>query len=600
MKSIKLQNVYLATENPRIADRINYGDVNGNFFRSKQTNDDESNLKKMLSYEGNLDNLLELFRSIAEGYNEMLDLPFLIHSKNEDEYIVVEGNRRIMVLKCLNSLLEFPKKINDHNKSLIEDETTYDYGNDDVEIDTKKIESNLKKIHRVIDEYRKSHPNQEEFKFNIIEQNEDEKKRISIAIFSNHITGDRRGKRNWNRGKTLDMYMNFWNTIDEKEDKTKIKEISKLLNRSERDVQRNIYSASLIYYLIDKSGENRNDYYKKIKISSLELQFIKKFINFNQENRWDKNIEYQQDLNYENLILRSKNGKFSKKALAKFIIDSLSKGYFSTRGVNQKNKEKINDDISLFFKESSGSIEESYEKTFNQIGELNINLAIRNKNNFKNQELKKALDFISKNKEIANKFKINYSNKLSTELLLEPFQKVFKNLFTQYKLLTQNYNITKIQDYPINAIMSTLRSIIENFCYLLMYDKTILNDFKKAESFKNIDIEKGLEKSFESIFLNEKNNQLHNTYTFLRKEGKDLKKEILNAMRNILNNNSIQNIDNLLNIFDTETFREVSKIIHSPHLLLLDKNTSIHNTWKKNKLFLEDIIKFFKELKIIV
>ena len=506
IKNIKLQNVYLATENPRIADKINYGDVNGNFFRSRQTNNDDSNLKKMLSYEGNLDNLLELFRSIAEGYNEMLDVPFLINSKNEGQYIVVEGNRRIMVLKCLNSLLEFPKKINDHNKSLIEDETTYDHRNDDVEIDSKKININLKKIHRVIDEYRKSHLNQEEFQFNLIKQDENENKWISIAIFSNHITGDRRGKRNWNRGKTLDMYMNFWNTIDEKEDKTKIKEISKLLNRSERDVQRNIYSASLIYYLIDKSGENRNDYYKKIKISSLELQFIKKFINFNQENRWDKNIEYQQDLNYENLILRSTNGKFSEKALAKFIIDSLSNGYFSTRGVNQKNKEKINDDISLFFKESSGSIEESYEKTFNQIGELNINLAIRNKNNFKNQELKKALDFISKNKEIANKFKINYSNKLSTELSLEPFQKVFKNLFTQYKLLTQNYNITKIQDYPINAIMSTLRSIIENFCYLLMYDKRILNDFKKAESFKNIDIEKGLEKSFESIFLNEKSN----------------------------------------------------------------------------------------------
>ncbi len=610
-KTIKLKDIYLATKNPRIADKINFEDISGDFFRNNQENNDEENLKEILNYEGNLNNLLELFNSIKDGYNEMLENPILINSNHEDKYIVIEGNRRIMVLKCLNSLIRFPKNIGQW-KSLIEDEFTIDYKNEDEKIEKNKIEKNFKAINKIIEEYELSDWWNSELKLksNIIDQDEKEDKEISIAIFSNHVTGDKKGKRNWNRGKTLDMYMNFWQTNKAKDEKTKIKEISDLLNRSETDVKRNLYSASFIYYLIDKSKRDKNTYYKEIKISSLELQFIKKFINFNNEKRWENEIDYQPNLDYEKIKFKGKNDKFEDKELAEFILKSLEKNYFNTRGVVEENEDDALEDISLFFKESKDIKKEDFLKNISDIGEININKAIKNKDSLTKNNSWEFVNFIDKTKNIAKKFnfEIKYENELS-KAKIKPFKQTFNNLFNQFKLLVQNKKINKIDDFPINAVMSTLRSLIENFCYFLMYDENLFNKFKessiieefKIKNKKNFDFDiKSLE--FKDILLNNKMNHLHKIYYFLREEVKnndEFQLQILESIRKLMNNDSINDINNLSIIFNDLFFKEISKIIHSPHFVFLKENDEELNIFKKNTLFLENLINLFREIKII-
>ena len=605
-KKIKLKNIYLATKNPRIADKIQFDDINnGNFFRENQENNDEKNLRELLNYEGNCDTLLELFKSIKNEYNDMLENPILIHSNNnENEYIVVEGNRRIIVLKCLHSLVRFPKNINEWN-FMIEDEITLDNKNEDDKIDKKKIEKNFKQINKIIEEYKFS-DSEFELKVNIIEKNKEENQEISIAIFSNHVTGDKRGKRNWNRGKTLDMYMNFWQTIKVKTKDEKIKQISNLLNRSEREVKDNLYSANFIFYLIDKSEKDKNKYYKKNKISSLQLQFIKKFINFNNEKRWDYEIEYKPNLNYKEVIFKSKNNKFEDKELAKFIINSFEKNYFNTRGIVNKKQKEASNKLSLFFQESERFLKENndFQKSISKIGEKNIIEAINIKNSLENNNTREFIEFIDKNIEIVknNSFKVIYKNKLAN---LEPFKNVFDNLFNQYKLLIENKKNVKIKDFPISGIISIFRSLIENLCYFLMYDKNLFKQFKNSDLFKEIKIDgKSIDKkneNFQFIFLNSKAENLHKTYTFLRRKiekNNEFELQISNSIKFLMNNKSI-NIENLKNIFYKSIFQKISKIIHSPHLLFLKNNNEQLNILKENTLFLENLINLFKEIKII-
>jgi hypothetical protein len=188
-KNIGLNNIYLSLSNPRysvigrdnqLIDIIKKDELNAkNQFLA---------FKKLLSAEGNLEDMVSLLESINKfGYeNETLD-KILVIQKNQD-YIVAEGNRRLTVLKLLN---------NDFNLEDIQsdfvfqtEESIFDNNEDDDNKSTKDKSDNFKKCLKLIQEIR----DKKEI-YNIQLTLMTSSSELSQAIYSKHLTGEKRGMR---------------------------------------------------------------------------------------------------------------------------------------------------------------------------------------------------------------------------------------------------------------------------------------------------------------------------------------------------------------------------------------------------------------------
>ena len=593
-EEVKLEDIFLSNVNPRFKSDWNIESINGDFFRDSQHFTDKNNIEcmyKILQFEEEFDNLLELFKSISKGYNSILEKPYLIETKvkanEKKKFITIEGNRRILILKCLSG------------------EITFNVSSENISNHAKK---NIKKIEKIISEHKKI--TVKTINSTIIEKNKDETKHIQIAIFSNHITGDKLGKRNWNRGKTFDMYINFWETTNGN-DQEKIEQISTLLNRSETNIKDNLNSANLILYLIKKANKNKNDFFAKNRVSGLELQYIKKFINYKNNKRFEKHIKYNKSLNNNKNIFEIKSEiNLSIEKLCLFILESFENRYFDTRGVKEKFGKEISIKLSNIFEETKKLNEKDFNKSIRELKNININELIENKEKIKNEDSRNFINFVEKNNEYFNKVEINYESPILTDKILKPFSNIFISLFNQYKILINEPG--RVADYPVNGIMSTFRSLLENISYILMYESTLLKEFKKDKNiFSNIKKDnESLEKmkskeledlEFKDIFLKTEFSELQKTYTFLRKNIKNdnIKKLIIESFQKITNNKSIKEITNFKGIFSQDIFQNTSRLIHSPHQFYLKNNNDLKNQFDEGGQLLKQIIDVLKKIKII-
>lgn len=94
--------IRLFPHNPRYTRSIEIDLLNINYGLNY---DIYENIKKLLQYEGEWDDLLDLLEQLMLGYNAAMDQIFILEGKDQFFYSI-EGNRRIM---CMYLITEFDK-----------------------------------------------------------------------------------------------------------------------------------------------------------------------------------------------------------------------------------------------------------------------------------------------------------------------------------------------------------------------------------------------------------------------------------------------------------------------------------------------------------
>ncbi|WP_339042086.1 hypothetical protein [Spiroplasma endosymbiont of Apeira syringaria] len=94
--------IRLLPHNPRYTRSIEIDLLNINYGLNY---DIYENIKKLLQYEGEWDDLLYLLEQLMLGYNAAMDQIFILEGKDQFFYSI-EGNRRIM---CMYLITEFDK-----------------------------------------------------------------------------------------------------------------------------------------------------------------------------------------------------------------------------------------------------------------------------------------------------------------------------------------------------------------------------------------------------------------------------------------------------------------------------------------------------------
>ncbi|MBP1525854.1 MAG: hypothetical protein H9Q65_04700 [Spiroplasma ixodetis] len=94
--------IRLLPHNPRYTRSIEIDLLNINYGLNY---DIYENIKKLLQYEGEWDDLLDLLEQLMLGYNAAMDQIFILEGKDQFFYSI-EGNRRIM---CMYLITEFDK-----------------------------------------------------------------------------------------------------------------------------------------------------------------------------------------------------------------------------------------------------------------------------------------------------------------------------------------------------------------------------------------------------------------------------------------------------------------------------------------------------------
>uniref|UniRef100_A0A2C9LIV9 Thil AANH domain-containing protein n=1 Tax=Biomphalaria glabrata TaxID=6526 RepID=A0A2C9LIV9_BIOGL len=177
--------------NPRVViDEIHAG-INGDYFREKQNNKEEDALKDILSNEEDFKNFLALITSLSSMYNPVIDMPYVISSKN-GEYIVVEGNRRILALKLLSKILHMPEY--DEIIANLDEEISVESLDDDDEQGSNSNDNSqnrMKNYNKIINVIRDHKEKITEIDVNFINGADSNKESdgIRAAVFANHITG---------------------------------------------------------------------------------------------------------------------------------------------------------------------------------------------------------------------------------------------------------------------------------------------------------------------------------------------------------------------------------------------------------------------------
>ncbi|ALV23456.1 hypothetical protein ASO20_02235 [Mycoplasma sp. (ex Biomphalaria glabrata)] len=190
-KRINISQIFAATMNPRVViDEIHAG-INGDYFREKQNNKEEDALKDILSNEEDFKNFLALITSLSSMYNPVIDMPYVISSKN-GEYIVVEGNRRILALKLLSKILHMPEY--DEIIANLDEEISVESLDDDDEQGSNSNDNSqnrMKNYNKIINVIRDHKEKITEIDVNFINGADSNKESdgIRAAVFANHITG---------------------------------------------------------------------------------------------------------------------------------------------------------------------------------------------------------------------------------------------------------------------------------------------------------------------------------------------------------------------------------------------------------------------------
>ncbi|ATZ20843.1 hypothetical protein [Mesoplasma coleopterae] len=439
--------------------------------------------KELLKYEGDFSELLDLIKAIKENGFISLNDNILLHLDNKQEnYYVLEGNRRILAINLIK-------------KNLIIDELIEDTPNFE-NTDKNEWLKNIKEIKKTISEFGNLDIEHEWFK----DVTSFSSEFIWKSIYTKHI-GEQIGKREWSRAKYFDdllkKYLNFLKT-DSKE--IAIKRISNLFGKKESIIKQDIKSSIWIIKSIEmynSTNENKIDY-RQMEVSGYELVLSQK-LNLMSEEKTIRNIlGVEIDTDKIELSFKIKN----YESILSFLIQKSIEKKITTRGIKPEIFDELGDLLgqSIYNKKTL-----DYKmRQLSKINDENLSVIEKSEKNFliniKSEDLKPNSFEINK---WDSKFVQSIKRMMSTEL------KTIKNL--------KNYNEN---EYPITNISLVVRNVID--LLILEFFYRIGNYLDEIPNYKNIFNEKTIKDIKE----------FHNNYNFSEKhEVNDLTAHITNLVQ---------------------------------------------------------------------
>lgn len=494
---IDINNIFLSSNNPRYTLLNNLEENLFDFFKNKQNYDlemQEQTFLDLLRSEGNFDDLKKLLDSICEhGFKNQGENILLI--KDDNKFIVAEGNRRVMILKLLTEKINLPdyndkifgkNHYSNENSNADENEESYNLKTiKEKEKDKSNYEDCIKFIKQIKENYKDSIF---EIYYRIIENSSE----LWDEIYNKHLTGEKTGLRKWSRAKYFADLLNLFpdginkekfeiifNTIKRNKDQIladyKEAQFVKLcfkygnefinFDNTEKNIEKNILDKMKISKNI--SGLQSNHSFKKIKeILCDEILYISPE-RFNNEYF---SFSFSSDDNQINL----KPKKLSSEKLFDFIYRNWKNGIITTRPIKNEYRNKFFNDLFLLINGINGLDYSKTKEELEKIDEFSLSsesleiLIENNESKYSNQpeylkRFKNALEICNNN----NKFLKSINEKLN-KINVEP-KNVFETLYNQYKFIINNNQLF------INALSSTIRSFIEQL-FSWMYCYTYYSD----------------------------------------------------------------------------------------------------------------------------
>ena len=539
--------------------------------------EEQTAVKKLYSWEGDLSDFLSLLQSIKD-YGFQKEEGEIILVKVKDLYVVAEGNRRIWALKLITEALEWKFF-----------ENKYDNANEDPNDDPdqsfnlkNKLKNNSNKIEKILSDF-KSEGSKDEMEVEVIvydlselKKSNDKSEKFFRLIYSRNLEGiQKRGKRPWGRGKYFtDLLLQNASGLSP----DKLKTSSLLTGVEPEKLKRDYGYALFVRNIIDaglKIKSNDSDWKRAMKqrsVTALQDNFSLKRIrtatfkrlNVPEEKFKDKfflfkkNTE-QGEINYLPALNQM---SIPQEKVLSFIWKWFNKKVITTRPVKSEHKEQFEYAVVRLLKNWEVDPKKITEK---RLKELNLwdlkeeELRVIYKRFHKYRNIKSVL-------EIKESFrKANYEEIENN--LIGKRSAVFPRLYNQ---LRHNTKPSGTDNLFFNAAAISIRSFFEQFL-----------TWKYAFYYKN---------------KKEEIKTLAGKKSFLRR---------FNYVKNKLNtknkNEIFQNDEKIIQRFIDEQ-HHINEFIHESYKFYVikvdkesDEKISKLNEWVKN---LKDILKAVKSDKI--
>ncbi|MCF0218044.1 MAG: hypothetical protein HUJ42_03335 [Malacoplasma sp.] len=520
IKDISLDNILLSASNPRFSPMNSIDESIIDHIKKDIDITTQNNVfKKILSTEDNFADLLSLLKSVENlGFENENEPIYLINLEN-NKYVVAEGNRRIMCLKLIKNLLNFPdydfliKKCSEENQDVVIEENNgsiiqeqKDYSNTDIlknSSDNKKSRANYEACIETI----KKIQSKQDLKFKLffkvfnVDTKPEEKEKLDLelwsVIYDKHLTGNRQGMRRWSRSKYfVDLLKMFRDGISNDDIKAKNKQIFLRIKRDINVVRSDFrqaqftyicifYLANLTNYSCNFDGNfNDNEVLEKMinqpSISALEMThsyikikkiFTEEILFESDQKKFDDEFFKISFDEYNNRI-KIEPKKISEPDLFKFIVINWKNGRITTRDVSKNKFVNFVEDMKNYL---LGSFDYSNPMTIEQIRTLDIfNLEIETVNKIfdinkfviaKDKNLENKFEIVQKiNKKIQDSLetirkeisKLNDVDKQISNNLPDDINQVFADFFSQYRWNSKSKKF-------VHAISCTIRAFLETF-----------------------------------------------------------------------------------------------------------------------------------------
>ena len=539
--------------------------------------EEQTAVKKLYSWEGDLSDFLSLLQSIKD-YGFQKEEGEIILVKVKDLYVVAEGNRRIWALKLITEALEWKFF-----------ENKYDNANEDPNDDPdqsfnlkNKLKNNSNKIEKILSDF-KSEGCKDEMEVEVIvydlselKKSNDKSEKFFRLIYSRNLEGiQKRGKRPWGRGKYFtDLLLQNASGLSP----DKLKTSSLLTGVEPEKLKRDYGYALFVRNIIDaglKIKSNDGDWKRAMKqrsVTALQDNFSLKRIRTATFERlkvpeekfkdeffsFKKNTE-QGEINYLPALNQM---SIPQEKVLSFIWKWFNKKVITTRPVKSEHKEQFEYAVVRLLKNWEVDPKKITEK---RLKELNLwdlkeeELRVIYKRFHKYRNIKSVL-------EIKESFrKANYEEIENN--LIGKRSAVFPRLYNQ---LRHNTKPSGTDNLFFNAAAISIRSFFEQFL-----------TWKYAFYYKN---------------KKEEIKTLAGKKSFLRR---------FNYVKNKLNtknkNEIFQNDEKIIQRFIDEQ-HHINEFIHESYKFYVikvdkesDEKISKFNEWVKN---LKDILKAVKSDKI--
>ena len=463
--------------------------------------EEQTAVKKLYSWEGDLSDFLSLLQSIKD-YGFQKEEGEIILVKVKDLYVVAEGNRRIWALKLITEALEWKFF-----------ENKYDNANEDPNDDPdqsfnlkNKLKNNSNKIEKILSDF-KSEGCKDEMEVEVIvydlselKKSNDKSEKFFRLIYSRNLEGiQKRGKRPWGRGKYFtDLLLQNASGLSP----DKLKTSSLLTGVEPEKLKRDYGYALFVRNIIDAGLEiksNDGDWKRAMKqrsVTALQDNFSLKRIRTATFERlkvpeekfkdeffsFKKNTE-QGEINYLPALNQM---SIPQEKVLSFIWKWFNKKVITTRPVKSEHKEQFEYAVFRLLKNWEVDPEKITEKKLKQLNLWDLKeeeLRVLYKRFDKYRNIKSVLEI----KESFREVKTNYAEIKSN--LIGKISAVFPRLLNQ---LCHNLTPFGTDNLFFNAAAVSIRSFFEQFLtwkYAFHYYKDKKEEFMtlwKRKGFSNL------------------------------------------------------------------------------------------------------------------